>query len=146
MKSIVGDRIALALAALAVAIGLVGLQALIFYAELSDEWFLMAVFTTFLFGTSGYMCFSWMQKEQLHRRWPLGVTLFGLLTFHCGIVGGVIHRFHPRWRAPGWLSIVLIEIPIVVIALELARDYSTRRKAVSLGDFVRSLRHRWRLP
>src|SRR5438477_2412266 len=116
----ISDRIALISTGFAVAVVLVSLQWLIFYEELSGEWFLMIVFTAFLFGANGYMCFSWLRKERLRRTWPLAVTFLGLLTLHSGIVGGVIRLFHPRWHAPGWLFLLLIEIPIVVIALELA--------------------------
>ena len=146
MRPIICDRIALVSTGFAVAAVLVSLQRLIFYEELSDEWFLMIVFTAFVFGASGYMCFSWLRKEQLRRTWPLAVTFFGLLALHSGIVGSVIRLFHPRWRAPGWLFLLLIEIPIVVIALELAHDYSKARKAVSFLDFIRSIRHRRGLP
>ena len=142
MRPIIGDRIALVSTAFAVAVVLVSLQWLIFYEDLSDEWFLMIVFTAFLFGANGYMCSSWLRKERLHRTWPLAVTFLGLLTLHSGIVGGVIRLFHPRWHAPGWLFLLLTEIPIVVVALELAHDYSKAQQAVSFLDFIRSIRRR----
>jgi len=142
MRPIIGDRIALVSTGLAVTVVLVSLQWLVFYEELSDEWFLMIVFTAFLFGASGYMCFSWLRKERLSRTWPLAVTFFGLLTLHAGIVGSIIRLFHPRWRGPGWMFLLLVEIPIVVITLELAHDYSKPRKRVSFLEVIRSIRDR----
>ena len=78
------------------------------------------------------MCLSWLRQKRLRRVWPITVTFFGLLTLHCGIVGTVIWFFHPRWHAPGWLALLFIEIPIIVIVLQLAHDYSRAHKAMSL--------------
>jgi cell division protein FtsW (lipid II flippase) len=142
VKPFVRDRLALLCTAFGVSIGLVSVQSLIFYQGLSDEWFLMTVFTAFLFGTSGYMCLAWVRKERLRRTWPLIVTFLGLLTLHCGIVGSVIHMHHSRWHAPGWLALLFVEIPIVIFALELAHEYSRAQRAMSFSDFLRSIRDR----
>jgi hypothetical protein len=135
MKPVVKDWIALVSTGVVASVLLTALGWLISYEDLSIEWFPMILLTVFVFGTSGYMCFSWIRKEKLRRTWPLAMTFVGLLTIHVGVIGGIIRLWHLRLRGPGWLLVLVIEIPIVGIALELARDYSKARKAASFSGF-----------
>jgi hypothetical protein len=136
----VRDKIALVSAALGVSAILAAVQWGIYRAALDPEWFLMIGFTAFLFGTSGYTCFSWLREKRLRRTWPVAVTFFALLSLHCGVVGGIIWFFHPDWRGPHWLVVLFLEIPIMAVALEFAHQYAMAPKGTSLLDFIRSLR------
>jgi hypothetical protein len=94
---------------------------------ISGDWQALVIFTVFWFGVFAYITTQRVTHgPKIVTRWMLPTMYCIAVGLHLLVLGVVISRFHPNWKAPGWLLIFIVELPLITFLLDAAHNRATR--------------------